>query len=898
MKLDEWLPLRSLGGLRPKAWVCVAAGYSREELKSFLLSAGVGFTGAAVVGVQDLCLRIVGAKPDRVLGGLARQEVLRTLLAVPRISREMPELKRLRRQTSFFKKLDRSLQAGRLCFAHEEEQAVYGERLAARVGENPIRLEVESLARAYEAWLRGMELWDLPLLLRQATEKLQSGAVSPGLLPESLYLLSAQTPESLEQGFWDALSAHLVVHRPPASLESTLPPRSTWERWHSLDDAAESLAERLAELPSAAWREHTILIPDQPGIRRTIRRALDERGIPLTDPRDPTRIKSDEKVKWAMLPLEMVARGFERERVIAFLRTHWTPPELAKVVGEIQARGLRQGLEGFAGGMLAGVHSRLGELNATLGGKKRCEELGEAHLQYLREAQGQEHHWVIGFFERLWKDFAADMARVGLGNRRAPALYWLERLQMRLEEATPPVDRVKPREGVTLHRLGQAPLAAGQALWLFGLPPHWLSGEGSGDYWYSEREREVLSGEFAVRSGIQLREERKRGLAQWLSACRELYVLDSEYDFEGRERESVGHCLRELGFEIDPDRAAELEKQGFEEEAEKLRTRLIRCEEKGAHPRWLGSFSALRPIPPRQLQLPSLDVVGSRKELLATELDRYSRCGFMGLAGSRWRLKEAREPGAELWPEVKGNILHKAVRIMLEERKPAQAALQEAWELERPKGLLKGKRLAAYTQARLLAVLESFWEKEKEYQERAGTRVASLEGPELRIEYPEFTIKGIPDRVDEHPEGLFILDFKTSSQLPKGKDMVEQGYRLQLPFYALAAQKQLSKPTLGVQFVELNRKAGRNSGIFFKQYNGKEPGKLTHTRSRLSMLEGDPSEAWSKCEEHLVRHARDYLRGSFAAEPKKAEECRSCMYSDLCGYRRLGEEEPSAGAGE
>ena len=118
--------------------------------------------------------------------------------------------------------------------------------------------------------------------------------------------------------------------------------------------------------------------------------------------------------------------------------------------------------------------------------------------------------------------------------------------------------------------------------------------------------------------------------------------------------------------------------------------------------------------------------------------------------------------------------------------------------------------------------------------------------------------------------------------------MVHDGYRLQLPFYALAASQHFGKPSVGVQFVELATKGGRGHGVFFKKYNGKEPGKLTNSRSKLNVLEMEPPEAWSLCESQLLHQAKRYFDGSFVVKPKKPKECSACPYRDLCGQRRIG----------
>lgn len=299
-------------------------------------------------------------------------------------------------------------------------------------------------------------------------------------------------------------------------------------------------------------------------------------------------------------------------------------------------------------------------------------------------------------------------------------------------------------------------------------------------------------------------------------------------------------------------------------------------------------------------------------ELTATTVERMSRCSFQALAYHRWNVRDVREPDGELWPDVRGNILHEAARILLSSFHPdknsggqftvlPQDALEQAWRLKRPKGLIRTERIERYVKARMLLVLEAFCEKEKEFVKRAGTSPFSIEDVSLSLEYPEFSILGLPDRIDQHPEGLFVMDYKSSGSVPHGSDMIELGYRLQLPFYALAAQKYYQRPVLGVQFIELDRKGSRRSGIFFKKYNGKTQGMLTQVTARSkSLVALEPDEAWSRLEDHLIASATQFIRGEFQARPKssqRARECNSCSLGDLCGLRRLVELEEENGHG-
>jgi len=195
-------------------------------------------------------------------------------------------------------------------------------------------------------------------------------------------------------------------------------------------------------------------------------------------------------------------------------------------------------------------------------------------------------------------------------------------------------------------------------------------------------------------------------------------------------------------------------------------------------------------------------------------------------------MEAARLQGADtdLWPDARGNILHEAVKILLESRDmdgnfavTIEESLDRAWKLQRPKGLMKSARAELYVKSRLQQTLQAFTEKEREYFTRAPSKIAILEDTTFRLDYDGVSIIGNPDRVDEHPEGIFVIDYKTSSSLPHGTDMVELGYRLQLPFYALAARRQLNKPVLGVQFIELIKKADEAAGFSLRSITAKRP---------------------------------------------------------------------------
>ncbi len=891
--------LGSITGLSPRLWLCVGAGYSREDFKSLILSQGRGFVADAVTTPQELCLKILGVPQDRVLSSAARQEVLRFFLAEKRVMAGLVEMKKIRRQKNWVKSLDLAIQSGRLASAHLQEEEVYQDRLKQVLGDQPLRQELRAFAQAYEVWMETLEWWDLPLLLKCATQRLREGGWPEGVArPEMILLASVPVAESLERDFWDVIGTQVQVAPFEGSVSSEMEGGQSsaswdWQRWHTLDDAAEFLADHLlqelASIGDAAFDRNAILIPDHPGVRRTLRRALETRAIPLAEPRDPTQLRGDEALKVALLPLQVVARNFERSKVISWTRS-WvreTPDPVPNWVSEIHARGIRAGIRWYSGGVLEDLYPRLEHLQTSLGGRKTAREVGDSHLTLMKNQKEtvSELELCIPLLEAHWQSLFEDLDRTGQAERKAPLLYWLERIENRLAEASPPVEALKPRRGVRLYRLQQAPVLAAEQVWLLGVPPRWFSGEGVGDLWYSQRDREILAAEFALRSRFQIREERLTVLRRWIKGAKKVMLLESEFDSGGREQESLRPWVKEL------EKISHLALP----DTPQLR---------GAHPRTLASYSSIRRSQPTQVELAPLvpSIPGQKVELSATLVDRQSRCGFQALAFHRWKLRDVREPTTELWPDVRGTILHEAVRVLMSSRNPsghfavgAEEALDRAWFRHRPQGLIRSTRVENYVRSRLVRVLAVFLEKEKAYFLKARTQVLSLDDRTLRLDYSGFVIRGKPDRIDQCDQGLFIMDYKTAGTVPHGQEMLESSYRLQLPFYAVAAARQFGQDVLGVQFIELDSKGGRKSGILFEEFNGKEPGKLTQLRSNSKSLFSNPRhEVWSRMEHDLIQAAESYLSGRFEARPRvhpPLKECTSCRVGDLCGLRRRTDSE-------
>lgn len=880
-QLSYWninLSLSEVSGLRPSAWICVGSGFSREDVKESLLRSGAGLIGDVVTTPDALCARILNVSRDRILGPTVRQEVLRMLLENPRLNGYFPESKRLRRQRGFWKKLDRSIQAFRLIAAHPEEEAVLDERLTERYGgAHPVRNEIRELNRLYEAWLQDQGVWDSSRLLRESIDRLRDAWPDHLIRPDRFLYFRDGIVEALETAWMDELGRWTRVERVEPRVSGPGGPWK-WERWHSLQDAVEGLAEEIRR--DASWARHTVLIPDSPEVRRAVTRSFSEQNIPLADPRDPTRIRWEESVKAALAPLEIVASRYERGQVMSWIRflSDVMPEVRSGWAREIQERGIRNGLASYSGGRLTDLHTRLNALNLGLSGRRTAAELFQAHRSILISLNPEP--WLVEFVDGIWKRLVDEMALIGNGQGRAPLLYWLERLRERVETAKPPVAKLRPAEGVRVYRFQQAPLIPSDGkLWILGLSLEALSGDRAGDYAYSNRDREILAADFQLRTPEGMRTQRTRTLAAWCEIHSESIFMDYDLEWNGGERPSLLPVLRDLAVNVPG--GVDLPSGPTD---------------RGAHPRWLRVYQRALDVRGREFRLPALSPDPSLR-LKTTHLDAYSRCAFIGGIKGRWRIYDLREPDGDLWPDQKGNLLHRTLEILLGSRsgtnwgRTIESALDEAWRLEKPKGLLRSDRIEKNVKRRLIRVLEVVIRKEDEYHARSGTDVLSLEDrrDELSLPLGIATVVGRPDRVDSHADGIFIIDYKANNSLqPSAAEMLEMGYGLQLPIYALAASHRHGRPAIGAQFVETSLKGPRSRGIFFEKWNGKKtPASVSDVYSTsTSLLKMEPSEAWTRFEEHIRSHVLGYMSGVYDAFPKKSADCKTCQYTVLCGESR------------
>ncbi|MBI4924879.1 MAG: PD-(D/E)XK nuclease family protein [Bdellovibrio sp.] len=875
---------KNIKGLNPYIWICIEQGFlSREEIKEFLLKQGIGFVSWAVLSREELCILLLThvygkskISSDYVLGSGSRQEVLRTLFSQKRISENFFHLKTLKKHPQFFQKLDAAMQAGRKVFAHTEEENAIEQRLSTYSVQNPCRKEMQLLALAYEAWLSAMSLWDPLTLLKEVVLKLDDHCFDDFLFPKAIYLFSLNSHESLEQEFWRLLEKRVKIYK--IKINTAMSLCWDWERFHTLDDSAEFLAQKLAS-DTSELSNQAIFIPDVPAIRISMLRGLERNKVPVIDSRNPMILKTSESIKKALLPFRLIASQFDRETVFSYCKEY---PELYtfEILNEINSRGIKKGLKYYAGGKLDNLYSFLLSIHNQFSGKKSCSEIAFSHLDYLSNKRFDSK--TYDFFESIWDELLQDLKLIGLKAKKAKSLYWYTCINERLRQHPPLAEDIKPTTGVFIHRLGQVSFRKYEKTWFFGVPPQYFKGLQTGDFWFSENERNQLSLEFSALSSKTQRQEMKQSILSAMALSKESIFLDAKYDWDGRERESLKLFLLELGL---------------------LNTETLASQnlpkEKGAFPLFIDSYQKMTKAPQSSFTLKPIGEL-SPVAISASALDYYSRCAFMALGASRWKMRDLRSPREEPWGETKGRILHLTVKLLIEERGDSiftetptdisevlKSYLDRAWVLESPRGMWFNPVIYEKVKKKYFKILCEFYEHEKKYRKNSQAKTYSLEGPELRLEHPNFVITGVPDRIDENQHGLFIIDYKTTSMLPTGQDMILDGYRLQLPFYAVALKNLLKKNVAGVQFVELNRHHQRNKGVFFQAYNGKEAFSFTNLRSQLNIFTSDPDVIWSKAQKQIEFHANNYAQGVFELNPKKENECRVCAFSDLCGVRRM-----------
>ncbi|NDD93389.1 hypothetical protein EBZ37_15070, partial [bacterium] len=348
-----------------------------------------------------------------------RQEFLRLVFSNRHFLAQVPQLKRLKRQDGFYRRLDQAVQTCREIVGHEEEREFLEGRLQQLfLGNLSVRNEVLAVSRALESWMDSEQIADSARVFRLALDVLEDchlgGSVPVALAGRRvIYRYQVQEPQSLESLFFSRLSTFIPIQDAgdlslPAPHSSESQAASwRWRRSHTLHDSVELL---MSELRNRDWSRQVILIPDtSPDVRMVLRRSLRDAGIPELDPRDPQEMRLNEQFKRLFLPLECVSSHWDPGKTISLLSVLLPLDEdrakLLLVQRQLLSMGQRPGLDSILriakSSLPSQVVSTLEMIGLSFQGRLDFRTLRDRHQQICSSmlSDGKLVSWV----DKFWK---------------------------------------------------------------------------------------------------------------------------------------------------------------------------------------------------------------------------------------------------------------------------------------------------------------------------------------------------------------------------------------------------------------------------------------------------------------------------------------------------------------
>ena len=801
---------------------------------------------------------------ERILDQTARIELLRENFKMEALKEALPKLLEHRFRPRFHESIDRSLQKGRELFIDLEEASLYDDRLREKNGRDEKRGEFFLLNRFWETVLRSRNFYDEALLYEDAVRRLREEG-GAGLSFQSVFWLHHFPENPRIRHFREELSRHREVRFLHSSdlfsRTSAGPVRIRRTQSHSLEDGARHLIDEV--LKSGDPDREAIVIEDRPEVRRTVQRVALGRGVNLQDARDPTLLSQSEELKAALLELEMVARNFPRELVLAWLGAR-----------EPGAGGLRRRIiEGSTGLGIRDyewnptLYQSLQAASSRYPRRMTLESLGESLSRSIRELGLPP--WVDSLLARQIEEWKKGLKLIGKDQVKRPSRMWLKDLGERLKRASPPVPPVRFERGVRLYRADQAvslALPPGVRIHFFGVSASFFDPREEATEWLSGRDLETLSNEFSL-SDRRARKESARGaFSSWVSRSeRDPIFCEYLHDEEGTEEESAELALQSLpGVELQAVSVLPVHPGVLHA----LTTRLK------------SSVSGARiDLPDREFQMSFLNLFGN--------------CAFTAYSQYLLELFDERDPDFDLSGDAYGNVIHKAIELMLEQKTPdPEAAFDEAWKVTRKPAWVRSERLFRAMKRNGLLLLARFLEFDREYREKSGAELKNQER-QLELKRQGFTFRGRADRIDQHADGLVLLDYKTGSKLPSGQATITTGKGLQLPAYSLALKDAENQEVVSAFYVKLSPDAvNRNSGILFKRWNrGKAADTVEFPLSFLraghsSLFPEEPEAVWKEFEKKISGLLETLEKGEFPAAPADPKDCEICRYYGVCGRGR------------
>ena len=284
--------------------------------------------------------------------------------------------------------------------------------------------------------------------------------------------------------------------------------------------------------------------------------------------------------------------------------------------------------------------------------------------------------------------------------------------------------------------------------------------------------------------------------------------------------------------------------------------------------------------------------LAERRPRSASSLANFAQCAYRAFAEKGLDLAEI-EAAAEDGPDAMllGTIAHSALEIALRERQTLEAAgrtFDAVWE-EEAGHFVTSLRLARDRAALRRAVLE------RVRADRAGPVAPGFMPREFERAFgmsgaPPLVVggganaverKGQIDRVDVDGAGrAIVIDYKTAriTNYSNLAQKLDEGLDLQLPIYALAAERVLGRRVVAAGYLTL--RDGRERWL---RLAPDAPG-----TSRADVTwEGDArAAALAKVEDRIVQLDRSIREGGIVALPRDPDKCGRgrCPFADVCRF--------------
>lgn len=259
----------------------------------------------------------------------------------------------------------------------------------------------------------------------------------------------------------------------------------------------------------------------------------------------------------------------------------------------------------------------------------------------------------------------------------------------------------------------------------------------------------------------------------------------------------------------------------------------------------------------------------SRRNWSASQVTMIGQCAFRWFAGRLLRLSAIEEMETGLDPGTRGRLYHKALELAVarsldavDVRSATLANLDAAFADAELDEEVRLPRLPNWDVERREQLRELRKAVESPEFISPDARVVGVER-EFQAEWEGFRLRGKIDRIDETPEGLIAIDYKTGGQPPRGaKDAAGKlSVDVQIPIYSRVALPKL--------FPDGNV----GTSVYYS---------LTKGKVLRSEQEGDMERLRS-----LAGFLRSILgEGSFAVDPDVQE--KACTYCDFATVCRKG----------